>query len=250
MLLQIHCVKQVFVISIHYLNTNAQTWSLLFLRFLRWKWKPKSQLERGVLNCVSNKCFYKKKHIQWNVWIQVFKCYSIPFPLSTVTTCFLILLALHIPNTLDKTLQGHICYHAVTLRSCCSWTSTRIWDFGPHARTVHVNWRVWFVAIINFLCTNYKQKSGVIQACRMSHHNGLNLKEFKYVAKKNAKSIFYLLYECDFRSRLSNLLRCSLKILKVFMAIFWNEKKKKNSAVWKTVKQLPRGLYASELPLL
>lgn len=61
----------------------------------------------------------------------------------------------------------------------------------------------------------------------MSHHKGLNLKEFKDVAKKNAKSIFYLLYECDLRSRLSNLLRCSLKILKVFTAIFWNEKKKK-----------------------
>lgn len=183
MLLQIHCVKQVFVISIHYLNTNAQTWSLLFLRFLRWKWKPKSQLERGVLNCVSNKCFYKKNTFSEMFESKFLNATVFPF-IWAVTTCFLILLALHIPNTLDKTLQGHICYHAVTLRSCCSWTSTRIWDFGPHARTVHVNWRVWFVAIINFLCTNYKQKSGVIQACRMSHHKGLNLKEFKHVAKK------------------------------------------------------------------
>lgn len=101
----------------------------------------------------------------------------------------------------------------------------------------HSNLRLWASCkngsceLTCLICSNhqfsmYKLQTKV-QACRMSHHNGLNLKEFKYVAKKNAKSIFYLLYECDFRSRLSNLLRCSLKILKVFMAIFWNEKKKK-----------------------
>lgn len=45
--------------------------------------KPKKSTVGGRFSIVSVISVFIK-HIQWDVWIEAFKCYSIPFPLNTV----------------------------------------------------------------------------------------------------------------------------------------------------------------------